>query len=144
MHREFADVGKTIAFNHWGRDDKDDLHEFIRSMNQDERQTCLLAAIANQLSSLRYELIELRTRPSPRPPKQINPVADGLLKTLRLSRGDIELSECDQSKLSVRSRNILSGGDFTYLSEITEESLRDVRNCGTKTIQEIMEWKNSS
>ena len=44
--------------------------------------------------------------------------------------------------LSVRARNVISSGNFVMMDQLTTDALRDVENCGEKTIDEILTWKN--
>ena len=43
--------------------------------------------------------------------------------------------------LSCRAREALRRGKFNRLSELTQDTLSEVRNCGVATIAEIMEFK---
>lgn len=46
-----------------------------------------------------------------------------------------------RNELSVRARNVIRSGGFNRLSELTPNALLYERNCGEKTLAEILEWK---
>lgn len=65
-------------------------------------------------------------------------VADGLLQVFLGDRLVLQ----DETGLSVRASQVLRRAKFKMLSEISEEKLLGIRNCGVVTSKEICEWRD--
>jgi hypothetical protein len=135
MHRTFSEIGDHLA-NGWGRDDGGNLDKYIQGLRGDETSNCLLAAIVNELRSVRRAFYAV----SGSKPEVCNAVSDGMYQWLRCLSGDVSISAINKSGLSTRARRALLMAKIATISEVTEERLSGVRNCGALTIRELVDW----
>ena len=149
----FTEVGESMA-DGWGWPSCDEtIAEKTNALTHEARVECLLAAIVRRLRRIDYstperDLLEKifggHAGPgrSNKPHKPDHPVSDALCQIYRRAAGNIEITPDDLKERSVRSVNALESTEIRFFSEIDEDTLQEVRNCGKKTIEEIMAWKN--
>jgi len=145
----YRNLGNTIA-NDWGMTNVENTSELIQNFTHAERANCLLAAAVSELKALNQELLEANRKETrvyrnlieaaAKKPVVRDVVADGMLRWLSGGGGLQLISSMDSSWLSLRSRNVLRSSGFTKRSEITAERLKGIKNCGTTTINELLEW----
>lgn len=149
-HRTFREIGQHLAGG-WGFDDGGDINAKIKVLTDEKETVCLLAAVVSAINDMNKELRNLRNSvskqpkatPAPAPAtvvKERDIVADAMLKWMQTASHVTILGEMDFSQLSTRATKALQRSGVTELSQITPERLYDVRNCGVRTIDEIMEW----
>lgn len=138
MHRTYKEIGKHLA-NGWGREDNGNLNNLIRNMPIEAQTMCLLVSVLDELQDVYLEIRDFRYAIDE---QEEHPVSDGMLQALRFSKGDIPIPK-DKSALSGRARSALRRSRFQYLSEITEDNLVSVKNCGPVTRKELLNWAES-
>lgn len=149
-HRTFKEFGQQLAGG-WGFDDGGDINEKIKALTEAKETVCLLAAVVSAINDMNKELRNLRNSVSKQPKappapvpatvvKERDIVADAMLKWMQTASRAETVGEMDLSQLSTRAAKALQRSGVTELSQITPERLYDVRNCGVRTIDEIMEW----
>jgi len=144
-HRTYPEIGTQILRGNWGHDDGGDFRNFIKNLSSENRSACLLALIADELATTRRWMLtsmesleeEVKSLSSP---ECGDHSSDGMLSAFKLLDGDLEWRRFGD-ELSSRARRILSYRSIKYMSEITLERLVDIRGCGDKTTEELMEFK---
>jgi DNA-directed RNA polymerase alpha subunit len=146
-HRTYAEIGKHLLSG-WGCDDNGDLSAKIKLLQPDRVTVCLLAFIANELQDINREVNWFRhmlreditaSNKKAMSDKSKN-AEDGMLQWMLGHRGDMRIEDMDHSKLSVRARKALRRSEITLRSQITRESLENIKNCGEQTIRDLLEW----
>lgn len=132
MYRPYRELGKRIAAA-WGLDSPHSETTAISEMSSESRVTSLLAAMVVELQNVRMELYKCRP---PAPIEIEHPVSDGIIRVIRNDK----LLPKDLTPLSIRAINILERSQLKYVSELTMDTLMQLRNCGHTTAYEIMEW----
>jgi hypothetical protein len=143
----FTDVGETLS-DGWGWSSNGTIDDKIKDLDADTKILCLLAGILRRLRRMdsnqpEKDLLEriFGRKPSLTPVQTSDSTADALLAFYRKSVGDKEITDDELQELSVRARTSLKRAKFRYYREVNAPELREIRNCGVTTIQEIMEWR---
>lgn len=140
----FAEIGKRIANRGWNLRDTED---HIKNLPPVSQQNCLMAALLEEIRGLRRDIAVTGRQAKQESPKEYkgNAIADGMIVSWSVSRGDIPVpqtyKELRDAGLGVRARKAVIRSGAEFLSQLNEESLADLRNCGETTVKEIVEWK---
>lgn len=159
--RDYQQIGEEIAGS-WGLRfptsyNNEQAEDYIRKLDKETHILCLLAALVENVRTLNVNLWRLRQdvldshksvvaelQDLTQGPREVDSqaVSAGMLQCLLRATGALTLLDADQSVLSVRARGTLKRLDTVLLSDITEEKLLAIPNCGKRTATEIMAWVN--
>lgn len=130
-------IGDIIA-NQWGVSSTTS-EEAIKGLTTDRQQLAVMCAMLTAIQRLTRRVDCIMNE---NPPPTDDP-SDGMLTAIMHMRGDKLIANSDKSHLSVRARKAISRTGVKFWSEVTHERLSMLRNCGDKTIQEILKFKSS-
>ena len=133
--RSYKEIG--IELLNWGTEDNGNFREHIRTLSTEQKIGCLLIAAVSHLKNIEISLLNLRI--ALREKKTGSSVSDGAIYWLTHSK-DKRVDQMDKSTLSVRARKVIEQADIRFRSEVTEKNLDGRRNCGAKTMRELLEW----
>jgi hypothetical protein len=139
MFHRYVDIGKHICSS-WGVTTKgDDPNDVIKLMPENLRTLCVMAACMSTFESL---ICEIRRMQKPVDVKYDEP-SIGMLNGLRMISSDIRIDEAiEKFPLSLRARKTLRRCHIEYVSEITQERLKDARQCGIVTRMELIRFRH--
>lgn len=148
MLRKYSEIGYEIL-RHWGFEDGGDLQKKIRSMKAEDSELCVIVALLSEIKLLGYRLEVLDSKYTKLNILELKKnstdnIANAMLKVLSIQNGDTPIDQMDLSRLSTRARKILIRSKVTLRSEITREKMAEYRNCGEKTITELIRWAGES
>lgn len=139
MIHEYSKLGKNMSSS-WGFSrENEPVNDVIKSLTESQKLICLMAAVVEEVKSLRSAIRELK------PPKELkdDSPSSGMLEALRVAMGDVDIRKAMSSeKLSVRARRAIYRLEIKHVSEITRERLAGIRQCGEKTICELLDFRS--
>jgi len=162
----YAALGNNIC-DSWGICGNNAEDVKVNNLQTDVKMLCVLTAILKalhdtrktqhrveeQLEAANRHLIALRSTVTGRAqPKSAeyeasrapDAIADGMLQWLCGGNGDSRITDMDKTRLSVRAVGALERSGIRMRSQITEESLMGVWNCGETTIRELLSWAGTA
>jgi len=145
-HIGLSQVGKTLLdYGINGRSLADACSNWT-----DQKQTlCVLLAILEELRNNREQNVRER---STRKTDDDHPVSEGIhaAAMIAVCGAVLPTTTSDQryQGLSVRARKVIcrgiARGKLKFVSDLTEQNLSCLQNCGEITVAEIMTWKSTT
>ena len=115
----------------------------IQQLKDTEGIMCLLSALIVEVRLVNEAIDKARKRESRRRQKREDghPISDGIMRVISDRRGGMRVPEdLSASMLSRRARTALRRSGIEYLSDITLKRMKQVRNCGAVTANELVNW----